>query len=348
MYQKNHDENSNLALKVKCIKDLLSLLQKVFSNKKIAFGISDEDILELANDIIDKSGFMDDIIQFAKNDPAAKGSCEYVYKAYKGIQAMMYYRVARMILKWDALKNIDRVMVNIIIRDLCEEGKVETGIDIHPSARIGEGCVIDHGIGTRIATNPYDGNTVVIGETAVIGKHCTILNDVVIGAADVNTGPSEGRRHPKIGNNVTICAGAKILGKIEVGDGVFIGPGCRIVHDIPANTKVFVVNQLQIMKTKDKTSAILDGLVCDGKNLLLYGENIKNVDIMIVDDQYNERKDMQIIIIERTNYYITFNISKKGVINSKDSFKNNHFKIMSDTEYYFISSNVIERFLKRL
>lgn len=347
MYQRNYDDN-NLFLKAKCIKDLLSLLQRVFGNKKIAFGISDEDILELANDIIDQSGFMDDIIQFAKNDPAAKGSCEYVYKAYKGIQAMMYYRIARMILKWDTLKNVDKTMVNVLVRDLCEEGKVETGIDIHPSAQIGKGCVIDHGIGTRIASDYYDGNTVVIGETAIIGNNCTILNNVVIGAADVNKGQSEGRRHPKIGNNVTICAGVKILGKIEVGDNVFIAPGCRIVHDIPANTKVLIVNQLQIMKRKDKSSAILDGLVCDGKNLLLYGENIKNIDILIVDSQYNERTDMQIVIVEKTDFYITFNIEKTDLIVSMDSFKNNYLKILNNTEYYYVSSNVIERFLNRL
>lgn len=347
MYQRNYDDN-NLFFKAKCIKDVLSVLQRVFGNKKIAFGISDEDILELANDIIDKSGFMDDIIQFAKTDPAAKGSCEYVYKSYKGIQAIMYYRISRMILTWDTLKNVDKTMVNVLVRDLCEEGKVETGIDIHPSAQIGKGCVIDHGIGTRIASDFYDGNTVVIGETAIIGNNCTILNNVVIGAADVNKGQSKGRRHPKIGNDVTICADAKILGKIEVGDNVFIAPGCRIVHDIPANTKVLIVNQLQIMKRKDKTSAILDGLVCDGKNLLLYGENIKNIDILIVDSQYNERMDLQIVITEKTDYYIAFHIDKKEEIFSKDSFKNNHLKVISDEEYSYISSNVIERFLKRL
>lgn len=342
--------NIDLQFKVNCIADVLKLLSETFSKKRMALGISEEDIFELAHHIISEpdSKFMSDVIQFAKTDPAAKGSCTYVYNSYKGIRIMMYYRVANAILNWNVLDDADKGMVEMIVRDLCERGKVETGVDIHPLAQIGEGCVIDHGVGTRIMTNPYEGSTVVIGETTIIGKNCTILNDVVIGSADVNTGPSEGRRHPCIGDNVTICAGVKILGKINVGDNVFIGPGCRIVQDIPANTKVIVVNQLQIMKIKNQEPTILDGVVSNGKNLLLYGENIRNVDIMLVDEQYNSRKDLFVSIIKRDDFCITFVINKCDEADIVRAIENNHLKIVLGEKYYFISSQVIERFLKRL
>jgi len=343
-------KNIDLQFKVKCISDVVKLLNETFFKKRMALGISEEDIFELANHIISDpdSSFMSDVIRFAKDDPAAKGSCTYVYDSYKGIRIMMYYRVANAILNWNALNYADKGTVKSIVRELCERGKVETGVDIHPLAQIGEGCVIDHGIGTRIMANSYEGSTVVIGETTIIGKNCTILNDVVIGAADVNTGSSEGRRHPCIGDNVTICAGVKILGKINVGDNVFIGPGCRIVHDIPANTKVIIVNQLQIMKIRNQEPTILDGVVTNGKNLLLYGENIRNVDIMLVDEQYNRRKDLSVSIVKRDDFCITFMINKCNETDTGEIIENNHLKVVLGDKYYFISSQAIDRFLKRL
>lgn len=349
MYETGKDGiNSNLMFKADCIADVAKLLRETFSKKKMALGISEEDTFELANDIISDSGFMCDIFRFVESDPAAKGSCSYVYNSYKGVKAMMYHRVAKAILKWNVLVNVDRGMVDTIVRGLCERGKVETGIDIHPMADIGEGCVIDHGIGTKIMANPYEGNTVVIGETTIIGKNCTILNDVVIGAADVNKGSSVGRRHPRIGDNVTICAGVKILGKIDIGDNVFIGPGCRIVHDIPSNTKVVIINQIQIIKIKDEHPVIFDGVVFNGKNLLLYGENIRDVDIKLVDEQYNERKDFFVTITERDDFYITFIIERSDDVSQGKAIKNYHLKITMDDKYYFISSQAVKRFLERL
>ena len=348
MNQKKYSEKDDLIFKGKCIRDVLVVLNRVFEKTKIAFGISNTDIFSLANDVINKSGFITDIIQFAKSDPAANGSCEYVYMSYKGIKALMYYRIAQTIWTSEILKNVDKSILATIVRGLCEDGKVETGIDIHPFAQIGEGCVIDHGVGTKITTDlSYEGDTVVIGETTIIGDYCTILNDVVIGAADVNQGPPKGKRHPTIGNHVTICAGVKILGNIKIGDNVFIGPGCRVVQDIPDNTKVVIVNQLQIMKRKGDKSLILDGLVYDGEYLRLYGENIEDVDIKIVNSQYIDRTDLQVIIIEKSKNYIAFNIIKQGVDYSDQTWKNNHIQVIKNNEYSFITSDVIERFLRR-
>lgn len=348
MNPKKYSEKDDLIFKGKCIQDVLVVLDKVFEKKKIAFGISDIDIFSLANDVINKSGFITDIIQCAESDPAAKGSREYVYKSYKGIRALRYYRIAKTIWESEILKNVDKSILTTIVRNLCEDGKVETGIDIHPFAQIGEGCVIDHGVGTKITTDlSYEGDTVVIGETTIIGDYCTILNDVVIGAADVNQGASKGKRHPTIGNHVTICAGVKILGNIKIGNNVFIGPGCRVVQDIPDDTKVVIVNQLQIMKRKGQPPLLLDGVVYDGKYLRLYGENIEDVDIKIVNDQYIDRTDLQVIVIERSKNYVAFDVIKLDCSYSDQAWKNNHIQVFKDNEYFFITSDVIERFLKR-
>lgn len=347
MSQKKYNEKENLIFKGKCIQDVLVVLNRVFEKTKIAFGISNTDIFSLANDVINKSGFITDVIRFAESDPAAKGSCEYVYMSYKGIKALMYYRIAQTIWTSEILENVDKSILATIVRKLCEDGKVETGIDIHPFAKIGEGCVIDHGVGTKITTDfSYEGDTVVIGETTIIGDYCTILNDVVIGAADVNQGASEGKRHPTIGNHVTICAGVKILGNIKIGNNVFICPGCRIVQDIPDDTKVVIINQLQIMKKKGKTTLILDGLVYDGKYLRLYGEDIEDVDIKIVNSQYIEKTDLQITIIERCKNYVAFDI-KQDADCSEQTWKNNHIQVIKNNEYFFVTSDVIERFLRR-
>ena len=94
-----------------------------------------------------------------------------------------------------------------------------TGIEIHPGATIGKGLVIDHGSG------------VVIGETAVIGDNCTLYQGVTLGG----TGKDVGKRHPTLGNNVMVGAGAKILGPMTIGDNAKIAAGAVVLHEIPAN-----------------------------------------------------------------------------------------------------------------
>lgn len=97
-----------------------------------------------------------------------------------------------------------------------------TGIEIHPSARIGQGLLIDHGAG------------VVIGETAQIGDQVTLYQGVTLGG----TGFQQGKRHPTVGSNVVIGSGAKLLGPITVGDGAKIGANSVVIHDVPANSTV--------------------------------------------------------------------------------------------------------------
>lgn len=107
-------------------------------------------------------------------------------------------------------------------RFFCEKAKRKTGIEIHPGATIGKRLFIDHGTG------------VVIGETAIIGNDVTIFHGVTLGG----TGFEKKKRHPTIGNNVFIGAGAKILGNIEIGDDVKIGANAVVVKNVPAHVTV--------------------------------------------------------------------------------------------------------------
>ena len=153
----------------------------------------------------------------------------------------------------------------------------------------------------------------------------------------------------KLGKNVFINVNCYFMdgATITVGNNVFIGPGCRVVQDIPDNTKVVIVNQLQLLKRKGEKSLILDGLVYDGEYLRLYGENIVDADIKIVNSQYIDRTDLQVIIIEKSKNYIAFNIIKQGGDRSDQMWKDNHIKVIKNNEYFFITSDVVERFLRR-
>ena len=149
--------------------------------------------------------------EIAKRDPAARNTFE-VFMLYPGFHAMVYHKFAAF-LQRHKLKFLARWVSQICNR--------RTGIEIHPSAKIGEGLFIDHGQG------------VVIGETAVIGDNCTIYHQVTLGG----TGHArQEKRHPTIGNNVLIGAGAKILGPVTVGDNAMIGAGSVVLTDVPANS----------------------------------------------------------------------------------------------------------------
>ncbi len=111
----------------------------------------------------------------------------------------------------------------------------KTGIEIHPGAQIGKGLFIDHG------------NGVIIGETAIIGDNCTFYQGVTLGG----TGKEHGKRHPTIGNNVMISAGAKVLGSFTVGDGTKIGAGSVVLEEVPPHCTVVGVPG-RVVKCKDE------------------------------------------------------------------------------------------------
>lgn len=145
-------------------------------------------------------------------DPAAKNYI-YILFFYTGLHAIIGYRIANWFYK-QGLHFIALLVSHIT--------KLFTNIEIHPGATIGKRFFIDHGLG------------VVIGETTIIGDDVTVYQNVTLGG----TGKEQGKRHPTVGNNVVIGAGAKILGSFTVGDNVNIGANAVVLSDVPDNSTV--------------------------------------------------------------------------------------------------------------
>ncbi len=162
-------------------------------------------------------------------DPAAKSRWE-VRICYPGLTALRAHRRAHTLyLKGHAL----------LARWLSQRARHRTGIEIHPGAEIGRRVFIDHGDG------------VVIGETTIIGDDVTIYQGVTLGG----TGKDVGKRHPTIGNGVTIGAGAKVLGPITIGDHCKVGAGAIVLKDVPANCTV-VGNPGRIVQKKQPVEGV--------------------------------------------------------------------------------------------
>ena len=125
---------------------------------------------------------------------------------------------------------------------------------------------------------------------------------------DVNQGEKFGRRHPKIGSNVTICANVRLLGAIEIGDNVMISPFSVITHDVPSNCKVSIVNQLQIERINDsKAGIIIYGLIPFENRFLISGENLLGCEIFLCDSDI--LKDEICVEVKRnTNEVIEFEL----------------------------------------
>ncbi|MEX2684570.1 MAG: serine O-acetyltransferase [Candidatus Sigynarchaeota archaeon] len=156
--------------------------------------------------------FKSDVYAAFEKDPAAYSVTE-VLTSYPGIKATLIYRVAHLF--W-VLK------VPLVPRYMSEMARELTGIDIHPGAKIGREFFIDHGTG------------VVIGETAEIGDNVTLYQGVTLGGVSLQ----RGKRHPTLGNNVVVGAGAKILGPIVIGNNVKIGANSVVTNDVPDNAVV--------------------------------------------------------------------------------------------------------------
>ena len=151
-----------------------------------------------------------DIEAFRQRDPAATSDAE-ILLLYSGLHARTAHRLSHMLYRRGH---------HFTARLVSQGAKFVTGIEIHPGATIGRGLVIDHGAG------------VVIGETAEIGDNCTIYQGVTLGG----TGKNVGKRHPTLGNNVMIGAGAKVLGPLTIGDNAKIAAGAVALHDVPADS----------------------------------------------------------------------------------------------------------------
>ncbi|EOS76403.1 MAG: serine O-acetyltransferase [Lachnospiraceae bacterium] len=160
-----------------------------------------------------------------QRDPAIHSAMEvFLYPSFK---VMMHYRTAH------------KLYLNrhyFLARWVSQRGARKTGIEIHPGAQIGRGFFIDHG------------NGVIIGETTIVGDNVTLYQGVTLGG----TGKEQGKRHPTIGNNVMISAGAKILGSFKIGDNSKIGAGSVVLEEVPPNSTVVGVPG-RVVKRNNKT-----------------------------------------------------------------------------------------------
>jgi serine O-acetyltransferase len=153
-----------------------------------------------------------DIDAIRQRDPAARSAAEVVL-AYPGFHAREMHRLAHA---------LHRRGVPIVPRIISNFSRFATGIEIHPGAQIGEGLFIDHGMG------------VVIGETAEIGDDCNIMQGVTLGGTSMH----RSKRHPTLHDRVTVGAGAKLIGAVEIGDNARIGAGSVVVTNVPENATI--------------------------------------------------------------------------------------------------------------
>jgi serine O-acetyltransferase len=155
-----------------------------------------------------------DVAAVHERDPAARGvSSIEVLATWPGVHALLAHRVSHA---------LQAAGVPVVPRTIAMVTRAVTGIEIHPSARIGRGLFIDHGTG------------VVIGETAELGEDVTLYQGVTLGG----TGFATGKRHPTVQDNVTIGSGAKLLGPITIGHGAKIGANSVVITDVPPNSTV--------------------------------------------------------------------------------------------------------------
>jgi serine O-acetyltransferase len=154
----------------------------------------------------------EDINTVFERDPAARSVLE-VLLCYPGLHAIWLHRVAHWF--WNR-------RLKLLARLISHFSRWLTGIEIHPGAKIGRRFFIDHGMG------------VVIGETTEIGDDVTLYHQVTLGG----TSTKKGKRHPTVGNNVVIGAGAKVLGPVKIGDNCKIGANSVVVKDVPPNSTV--------------------------------------------------------------------------------------------------------------
>lgn len=172
----------------------------------------------------------EDLKFFLDSDPAADSTDE-IRIAYPGFRAIAIYRVSHVLYK---------LGYKVHARFFSEIGHSMTGIDIHPAANIDYPLFIDHGTG------------IVVGQTSSIGKNVKIYQCVTLGALSLsNARELRGViRHPQVGNNVTIYAGASLLGAITIGDNVTIGSNVFLTENVPSNTRVVIGKPELIIKSK--------------------------------------------------------------------------------------------------
>jgi serine O-acetyltransferase len=174
-----------------------------------------------------------------ERDPAARNWLEVLF-CYPGLQALLFHRFAHWLFV---------LGVPFLPRLISHIARFLTGIEIHPGAQIGKGVFIDHGMG------------VVIGETAIVGDYVLIYQGVTLGG----TGKEVGKRHPTLGENVVVGAGAKVLGNIMVGNNVRIGAGSVVLRDVPSDCTVVGVPGRIVFRSGERVDPLEHGRLPDSE-----------------------------------------------------------------------------------
>jgi len=169
----------------------------------------------------------EDFLNVKRNDPALHSTFELFFN-YPGLWALFFHRISH----WFYNKDL-----RFLPRLISALGQFLTVIDIHPAARIGRRVFIDHGVG------------VVIGETAIIGDDVIIYQQVTLGGVST----SKGKRHPTLGHNVVIGAGAKVLGNIRIGNNSKVGANSVVIKDVPADSTAIGIPARVLKRGYDKT-----------------------------------------------------------------------------------------------
>ena len=198
-------------------------------------------------------------------DPAARNWVEVLF-CYPGLQALSLHRFAH----W-----LYRLGVPFIPRFISYLSRFFTGIEIHPGATIGKGVFIDHGMG------------VVIGETAIIGDYALIYQGVTLGG----TGKESGKRHPTLGENVVVGAGAKVLGNLLIGSNVRIGAGSVVLRDVPSGCTVVGIPGRILYRAGEKLGPLEHGNLPDTEAEVIQA---------LLDRIESLEKQVQKIQVERT------------------------------------------------
>lgn len=174
--------------------------------------------------------FREEARNVLEKDPAAKNMLEVIL-CYPGLHAVLFYRLTHKLYrkKWFVLSRV----ISQIVRGF-------TGIEIHPGAQIGKGLFIDHGMG------------IVIGETAEVGDNVTIYHGVTLGG----TGKDVGKRHPTVGDNVSIGSGAKVLGPIKIGSNSKIGANSVVLKEVPEGSTVVGIPGKVVVPREQKITYI--------------------------------------------------------------------------------------------
>lgn len=171
---------------------------------------------------------LSDARNILEKDPAARNLLEVIL-LYPGFHILVYHRIAHYLHEHKCY---------FLARLISQMGRRHTGIEIHPGAKIGSGLFIDHGMG------------IVIGETAEIGENCTLYHQVTLGG----TGKDTGKRHPTLGSNVLVGAGAAILGPVFIGNNVRIAAGSVVLRCLPDNVTAAGVPAIIVRRNGEKVN----------------------------------------------------------------------------------------------